>query len=72
MALLIFALLAFVLSALSEDFFAGLLSLLLAPLIGVTWLLLIRMSFEALVAGIKTAENTAEILEILKKTKELK
>ncbi len=72
LALLMLFLLAFVLTALSQDFLGGLLSLILAPLIGITWILLIRIGFEGLVAGIKTAENTTEILETLKQIKEQK
>jgi len=72
LAFLMLLLLAFVLGYLSQDFLAGLLSLILAPLIGITWLLLIRIGFESLIAGIKTAENSGKILEILQEIKEKK
>jgi hypothetical protein len=44
--------------------FAGLIGL---PIFWLVYVVLIRIGFESLVASIKTSENTAQILEIMRK-----
>ena len=44
-----------------------LLGLILAPLVWIFYAVLVRIGLEALVASIKTAENTAQMLEIMRR-----
>ncbi|MGF1482551.1 MAG: DUF4282 domain-containing protein [Cyanophyceae cyanobacterium] len=47
----------------NRGFLSGVGSLIVAPLIFLLYIIFIRISLEALVAGIRTAENTARIAE---------
>lgn len=59
-------LLGVIASGFDNGFLAGLGSLIVAPIVTLIYLLFIRISLEALVAGITTAENTSKIREYLK------
>lgn len=59
-----------VINGFSQGFFKGLFSLILSPLIALVWLLLIRIGLEGLVAGTKTAENTAKIAEFARQIRD--
>jgi hypothetical protein len=59
-----------VINGFSQGFFKGLFSLILSPLIALVWLLLIRIALEGLVAGTKTAENTAKIAEFARQIRD--
>lgn len=63
-------LLGLIASGFSSGFLAGLGSLIAAPIAALIYLLFIRICLEALVAGIKTAENTSKIREYLKHFKD--
>lgn len=54
----------------SQGFFKGLFSLILSPLIGLVWLLFIRIVLEGLIAGIKTADNTSKMTEYIKQIRD--
>ena len=54
----------------SQGFVQGLSSLILSPLIGLVWLLFIRIALEGLVAGIKTADNTAKMVQYLEQIRD--
>lgn len=58
------ALLAAIISGFVADPVAGLLTLVFGPIGAVLYVLLIRVMLEALLAMIRTAENTAELLRI--------
>lgn len=51
-----------------NGFLSGLGSLILAPIVALVYLLLARVGLESLIAGIRTAENSAQILEYLKRS----
>lgn len=53
-----------VISAFASDAAAGVLVLILGPVLVFLYLLLIRVSLEALVAVVRTAENTTELLRV--------
>ncbi len=53
-----------VISAFSEDAIAGVVVLVVGPIVAFLYLLLIRVMLEALLAAIRTAENTTELLRI--------
>lgn len=55
--------LAIIVGSFSKGFGAGLGAIILSPLIFVIYLISIRLGLEGLVAGIRTAENTAKIAE---------
>ena len=59
-------LLGIISSGFNNGFLSGLGSLIVAPIVALTYLLFARLSLEALVAGIKTAENTSEMKQYLK------
>ena len=54
----------------NNGFFSGLGSLILAPIIGLIYLLFVRVGLESLIAGIKTAENTSQIKNYIKQFRE--
>lgn len=53
-----------VISGFTNDAAAGFLVLILGPIFVILYLLLIRVSLEALVAVVRTAENTTELLRV--------
>ncbi|GAA5124282.1 DUF4282 domain-containing protein [Haloechinothrix salitolerans] len=53
-----------VIGGFSADVVTGLIALILGPVVVFLYLLLIRVSLEALVAVVRTAENTTELLRI--------
>lgn len=54
----------------SLGFFQGLLSFILSPLIGLVWILFIRIVLEGLIAVIKTADNTSKMTEYIKQIRD--
>jgi uncharacterized membrane protein len=60
------AVLGIALGSFSQGFFTGLGALIISPLVGFLYLLIIRIALESMVAGIRTAENTSEIKEYLR------
>ncbi|MPY77557.1 MAG: DUF4282 domain-containing protein [Actinophytocola sp.] len=53
-----------VISAFSEEAIAGILVLVIGPIVGFLYLLLIRVLLEGMLAVVRTAENTTELLRI--------
>jgi uncharacterized membrane protein len=72
LAILLIALMSLVIisTGFSYGFASGLGSLILAPIIALIYLLLVRVGLESLIAGIRTAENSAQILDYLKRSRE--
>jgi uncharacterized membrane protein (DUF485 family) len=72
LAMLLIALIALVIisAGFSNGFLSGLGSLIVAPIIALIYLLLARVGLESLIAGIRTAENSAQILDYLKRSRE--
>lgn len=63
---IILLILATIVGGFGNSFGAGLGALIISPIIGLLYLLFIRVCLESLVVGIRTAENTTEIKELVR------
>lgn len=62
----VFVIVAFIVSGFTHDILSGPIALIFSPLFGILYLLLVRISLEAIIAVIKTAQNTSQIAEDFK------
>lgn len=54
-----------------NGFLTGIGFLIIAPLIALIYIMLVRIGLESLIAGIKTAENTTQIVKYLNERKNI-
>lgn len=54
-----------------SGFLTGIGFLIIAPLIALIYIMLVRIGLESLIAGIKTAENTTQIVKYLNERKNI-
>lgn len=64
------AALGIIIAGFSQSFFAGIISIIVSPIVFLLYVVLFRLGLEAFIASIRTAENTRKIVEHIRKSPE--